>query len=176
MKITDNNIFLVIGILLFMIIKMVYSFLSTEELVFIIGPTNFLVSILLGTKGTYLQGVGYFHQDLNITIEKACSGFNFLILSFITSYYLAINHLKNKFPTWLIITISIFLSWILTLFVNTSRIVSSIILHKSFFFGSAYGDFLHQIEGTFIYLFFLILFYKTLNYIFKKYAENEKFA
>ncbi|WP_443939612.1 exosortase K [Pedobacter sp. MW01-1-1] len=174
MKLNRNTFRIAIGILLFLLLKALYTVLTTEQLSFILGPTNFLVSLLLSTKASYLHGIGYFHHDLNITIEKACSGFNFMLLSFILSYYLAVNQLKNGFSAGVILTISLIFSWILTVFVNASRIVSSVIINRSFFFSKSAEAVLHQTEGTFIYLFFLVLTYKALNYLLEKFAPNEK--
>ncbi|RDC58297.1 exosortase K [Pedobacter chinensis] len=176
MKITNNIILLGIGILIFMMLKMAYTFLSTEQLLFVLAPTNFLVSLMLGTKSAYVHGYGYFYHDLNITIEKACSGYNFMLLSFTMMYYLGAKYFKNRWSIWFILSVSTIFSWALTLFVNTSRIVSSVIINKSLFSAKSYNSVFHQVEGTFIYLFFLVLMYKILDQLLKKHAKNEKFA
>jgi hypothetical protein len=37
---------------------------------------------LTGSHSVYISDKGYYHDNLNILIEKSCSGFNFLLLCF----------------------------------------------------------------------------------------------
>ncbi|SDJ75513.1 exosortase K [Pedobacter sp. ok626] len=177
MDFKKNTFHYILGILLFGIFKIAYTQMDANDLFFILLPTDKIISVLTNSPGTFLNDLGFLHQDLNILIEKSCSGFNFLILSFIIGYFISLNHFHNRGGKYLLIPLSLLLSWILTLFVNTSRIIIAILLNKLIKPQLQVGPWLHQAEGTFVYLFFLILFYKTQNYLLTKYSPiNEKLA
>ncbi|MBC6110020.1 exosortase K [Pedobacter fastidiosus] len=177
MKKINNNFFYSLGLFTLLILKYFYATISTQNLNFILGPTNYFLSLIIGSKGTYIQNLGYYHSNLNITIEKACSGFNFMLISFLVTYCLLINHFKNQNLKMATLPITLFFGWVLTIFVNVSRITSSIFINKFIAFPKPYQSLIHQSEGTFIYLFFLISSYKLINYLLNKYAvQNEKLA
>ncbi|WP_407673997.1 exosortase K [Pedobacter sandarakinus] len=159
-----------IGIIIFLAAKLGYTFLTTKMLLFILAPSDCLISIFLNSDGTYIDNVGYYHQDLNITIEKACSGFNFLLLCFLCIYFLGITHFQRKKSWPIIFSTAILSSWFITISVNTSRIISAISLKKLFVGSPIPQSLIHQIEGTFFYLFALIVIYTTLNHLLNKSA------
>ncbi|SDG53362.1 exosortase K [Pedobacter terrae] len=158
------------GILLFACFKLAYTTMDAERLSFLLSPTDYLVSKLNNSNGRLIEHLGYYHQDLNITIEKSCSGFNFFSLSFLITYCLSISYLKCLKLKWIALTSSLLFSWILTIFVNTSRISSSIFIANSINIPKQHQALVHQAEGTFIYLFFLILSYKLIDHLLKTYA------
>ncbi|MDR6785054.1 exosortase K [Pedobacter africanus] len=177
MKLRENGIYYALGILLFVTLKVVYRYMNADDLFFILHPTDQIVSLLTNSKGIFINGAGYFHQDLNVLIEKSCSGFTFFILSFIITYFVTINHFHHKKHKWLTLPLSVLVAWLLTTVVNASRIAIAILLRKITVPLPGANKWLHQAEGTFVYLFFLILFYKTLNHLLTQYfPENEKFA
>lgn len=177
MNIEKNGIHYLVAILLFGALKIAYTQMDANDLSFILTPTDKIISLLTNSEGMFLNGSGYFHQDINILIEKSCAGFNFLILSFITGYLVSINHFQNRKAKWLLMPLSLLLSYFLTLFVNTSRIIIAIIINKQIQPQFQTGTWLHEAEGTFVYLFFFILFYKALNYLLTEYFPgNEKLA
>lgn len=174
MDIKKNSFYYAIGILLFGMLKVAYTHMDANDLIFILSPTDKMISFLSNSKSVFLNETGYFHQDLNIIIEKSCSGFNFFILIFIIGYFVIINHFQNK--KFKLLFLSILSSWLLTAFVNTSRIIIAIFIQK-LTPQIQINTWFHQAQGTFVYLFFLILFYKTLNYLLTKYfPKNEKLA
>ncbi|WP_367268551.1 exosortase K [uncultured Pedobacter sp.] len=160
------------GILLFVCFKLAYITMDAEKLSFILSPTDYFVSKSTNSNSRWIEHLGYYHQDLNITIEKSCSGFNFFSLSFLITYCLSISYLKRFKLKWITLPGSLLFSWILTIFVNTSRISSSIFIANSINIPKQYQPLVHQAEGTFIYLFFLILTYKLINHLLKTYAVH----
>jgi exosortase K len=67
---------------IFLLLKLGYTMADNNSLVFLLKPTNALVGLLTGSTSTYFADKGYFYSNLDIVIEKSCSGFNFLILCF----------------------------------------------------------------------------------------------
>jgi exosortase K len=171
-----NLFYYAFGILIFLGLKFSYTQMDANGLLFLIAPTDWFVSLMVGEKGYYVDSIGYFHKDLNIVVEKSCSGFNFLILSFITCYFLCIQFVNKTWLKWMLLPFSFLLGYILTIFVNTSRICTAILVQQSTSTPKI-GGWFHEAQGTFIYLFFLLSFYKTAHYFLTKYSKkNEKFA
>jgi len=147
-----------------------------DQLFFILKPTNGLVEIFTGSPSFYDATIGYYYPNLNITIEKSCSGFNFWLLAFVLSAFVSLNYLQSKKAKAFIIPVMLVVSYLLTLFVNASRIVTSLAANSM---TSAWYDhpvtWLHQAEGAFIYLMFLILFYSSLQFFYSKnFTRHEK--
>jgi len=177
MKKDQVYIFYLISILSFVMIKFSYTAMDVAGLSFLISPTDYFVSILTNSYGVFIQQLGYYHQDLNITVEKSCSGFNFLSLSFLIIYCSSVSYLKSLKSRCLAFPVSFLFSWLLTIFVNTSRISTSIFISKSITVPKQYQAFIHQAEGIFIYLLFLILSYRLINHLLKTYLiPHEKSA
>ena len=172
MKQSQNTTFYILGILIFIGLKFGFSNANNNQILFLIKPLNYLVSVLIDSLYTYNNEIGFFHEKLNITIDKSCSGFNFWMLSFILFYFSMLKHLKKYLYKFLLIPIALLISYVLTLFVNTSRILTSIFIEKTTQLNYTW---LHQAEGVFIYLSFLIIFYITINYfqikLFKNYEK-----
>ncbi|MDI1256118.1 MAG: exosortase K [Flavobacterium sp.] len=160
----------IIGI--FLLLKQYYTATSNNDLKFLLTPTNALVSLLFGSSPQYSTSFGYVYDNLNIVIEKSCSGYNFWILCFAMLAFLTVNsyktHLKKIAAILLILTIS----WLLTIFVNTSRIATAIFISEQFPNSSKQFPWLHQSEGIFIYLSFLIAFYMILNRLLTKFKTT----
>jgi exosortase K len=136
----------------------------------LIAPTNYLIELITSSPAHYAPESGYFHKELNIIIEKSCSGFNFWILCFIMLAFLALNYYSSNKKKILVLPITLFISYILTIFANTSRIILSILGQNAAnnFITPRPHLILHNVIGTFVYLFFLIASYLVLNSILKK--------
>ncbi len=159
-----NYLYYFFTMVVFVVLKAIYPMTDHDQLLFILKPTNILVEFFTGSSSIYDATQGYYYPDLHITIEKSCSGFNFWLISFALSVFVSLNYIKTKIAKILITPGMLLLSYILTLFVNTSRILASI---KANHFVETFSDhpidWLHQAEGSFIYLLFLILFYSSLK-------------
>lgn len=165
-----------IAIVIFILLKFYYTIADNEDLILLLAPTSKIISLVTNTSSEFLLDSGYFFEKLNIVIDKSCSGFNFLILCFIMLTFSGIKFFKSRNKKILLMLILLFTSYFLTIFVNTSRIMFSV-------FSRNYGanfidnqiDWLHQAEGTFIYLSFLIIIYLAFNLVIKKITHsNEK--
>ena len=178
MNFSSKNIpFYALAVTLFLFFKLLYISANAENILFLLSPTNMFISMFSNSTGVFIKNAGYYHQDLNILIEKSCAGFNFFILSFILSYTLSLQY-TNKWKTKLILLPAcLLISWLLTIGVNVARISTAILFNAHLLSNSAKSATMHEIQGTFIYLFFLLLFYKILKYALTKYyTKYEKFA
>ena len=122
-----NFLYYLSAIAIFLLLKTVYPYAENDDLFFILSPVNRLLEFLTNSESQYYSDSGYYYQTLNILIEKSCSGFNFLMLCFLMlAFQLAGYFNKNNFK-YLLLPFALFLSYILTIFTNTSRIILSIL-------------------------------------------------
>ena len=63
--------------IIFLLLKLGHSMADHNALQFLLWPTSKLVALMTGASSSYLPEGGYFHAQLNIVINKSCSGFNF---------------------------------------------------------------------------------------------------
>lgn len=161
-------IYIAICFLVFAIFKFIYVFLDTDLLQFLLMPTNKLIEVITGSQGEYSCGTGYFHPQLNIVVDKSCSGYNFWLIGFLLASFVLIKSQKVQF-IWIIPT-ALLASYVFTILANVSRISGYMLLMKSGLvqYFDAGNTWLHQTEGIFVYLSFLIMFFFALNYTINK--------
>ena len=157
--------------------KFGFTLADNNHLTFLIKPTDKLVGLLTGSQSVYLSDNGYFHEHLNIIIDKSCSGFNFWILCFLLFTYLTVKHIDNSIHKFLTIPTALFVAYVLTIFVNTSRIFVSIVVQsqtKIFFLNNQ--QIIHEAIGITTNLTFLILAYVIIEKFLTLKRYNAKFA
>ncbi len=158
-----------ITIAVFIAFKLFYTQAENNSLRFLLKPTDKLVAFMTNSKSQYLSESGYFHKELNIIIDKSCSGFNFWMVSFLMLTFLGFKFIFKRTNRLLIIPIVLAISYAFTILVNTSRILFSIMVTTAQVqFTEKKFSWLHQAEGIFMYLSFLILIYLAVEYILKK--------
>ena len=161
----------------FILLKFGFTLADNNDLTFLLKPTDKLVGLLTGSHSIYLSDSGYFHEHLNIIIDKSCSGFNFWILSFLLFTYLSIKHFDKTLSKILIIPTALFGAFPLTIFVNTSRIFASIVVQKqtkSILLNQQH--IVHEAIGIITNLTFLILAYVLIDKLLIHKLHNAKFA
>ena len=174
MKLPKHSTYYIIGITLFVGLKLMYSNANNNQVFILLKPLDKIVGFILDSHSVYNNDVGFFHEKLNITIDKSCSGFNFLMLSFILLYFSLLKSLKSHFLKILASPVALFFAYSFTLFVNASRVLIAIFIEKKTSLNYAW---LHEAEGVFIYLSFLITLYISINYVQNKIINtHEKFA
>ncbi len=171
-----NVIYMLIGFGLFVALKFIYSYLDTNQLLFLLKPTNMGVSAFTGAVSVFKDGVGYFYPQLNIVINKSCSGYTFWLICFLMTTFVLIQ--TDKIRKLLTIPIALVLSFLVTILANISRICGYIWLMKRGVAERFDADntWLHESEGIFVYLSFLIIFYFILNTIINKKTKHEEFT
>lgn len=156
-----NIIYYSLIILSVIISKGFYSTTSNDTLVFILKPLSSIISLFTDSDFTYTTDYGFYFRHLNITIDKSCSGINFWIISFVVFSISILRICKSHLQKLISIPLVLIATYVLTLFANTSRILSSIFIAKQTSFDYPW---LHQAEGVFIYLSVLIFTYTILNH------------
>ncbi len=160
-------------ICLFIILKWGYTYLETDDLMFLLSPSTKLVEVFSGAKFTYVPNKGFYNEHLNIIINKSCSGVNLGILCFIMLGFLSVQHSyhgKNILLSWVIM---LMVAYIFTIFVNSSRIVISIIVQQiniSFI----KSPIIHECVGIATNLTFLIIIYVVTEKALIKLKPNAK--
>lgn len=159
---TNKNIpFYLTTIGLFILLKFGYTLADNDNLIFLLKPTDKIVGLLTGSHSVYLSDKGYYHDNLNILIEKSCSGFNFMLLCFCMLTFLFLKYANKTILNFLSIPVALFASYLLTIFVNGSRIFVSIIMQQQAnnFSPNRPHLILHEIVGVITNLTFLIIIY-----------------
>lgn len=150
------------------------SKLSYESVLFLIKPVAYVVGFILGSNCVNIADEGFFLPQLEILIDKSCSGYNFWsVCIFILTYlcFTKIAKLQIKCFAFLLL---LPITYLLTLFVNTIRIISCISTAKlGLMFSENYQGIIHEVTGLANTVVFLLLFYfafgKIINY--SKYAH-----
>ena len=159
---TNKNIpFYLTTIGLFILLKFGYTLADNDSLILLLKPTDKIVGLLTGSHSVYFSDKGYYHDNLNILIEKSCSGFNFLLLCFCMLTFLFLKYANKTIFKFLSIPVALIASYFLTIFVNASRIFASIIMQQQAnnILSERPHLILHEIVGVITNLTFLILIY-----------------
>ena len=145
---------------LFVLLKVGFTFADIGNLTFLLKPTDKLVGLLIGSQSVYIADYGFFHEKMNIVIEKSCSGFNFWILSFLVFAYLGLKYFDKHLHKILTIPTALLCAYLLTIFANSSRIIASIVVrNQTFGFFSDKQPIIHEMVGITTYFSFLVLVY-----------------
>ena len=153
---------------LFVLLKAGFTFAGNNDLIFLLKPTDKFVGLWMSSQSVYLAECGFFHENMNIVIDKSCSGFNFWVLCFLLFAYLGLKYVDKHLYKILTIPTALLCAYWLTVFANASRIVASIAVRNQ-----TIGIFpdrqplIHEIVGITTYFSFLVLTYYLIETIFK---------
>ena len=95
MQPTKNIPYFLTAVGIFILLKFGFTIADTNTLTFLLKPTDKFVGLLTGSQSVYLSYKGYYHEKLNIVIEKSCSGFNFWVLGFLVFTYLGLKYVDK---------------------------------------------------------------------------------
>jgi exosortase K len=172
-----ETIYYILICLLFVGCKVMYTFSSVDNLNFLLAPINSIIELLTNQQAQYIVTQGYYYENLNIIINKDCSGLNFWILCFTMISFQFINQNKKGENRLKVLGILVFVSYLFTILVNASRILVSIMLSEKYPSAHSKHKWVHEAEGIFIYLSFLILLYYSIHFLITKSVKpNEKLA
>lgn len=131
---------------------------DAEALRFLLTPTDGLVSLASGSSGMWRVGEGYYHPGREFIIDASCAGFNFFLIAFLLLAYL----LLRRLDAWWTVLAALLAAWPLTVFANTSRILTILTMGSApAFIGEGAW---HQGQGVFVYLSALVLAGAYLSY------------
>ncbi|WP_366893997.1 exosortase K [uncultured Aquimarina sp.] len=174
----DKNVpYYILGIFLFLVFKLGFKYANHEDLIFLIKPTDTLISSLTGSTSVYIENEGYYNNHLDILIDKSCAGFNFWVLSFLMIMFLLLKYAKSHLQRIASIPVALLFTFVLTIIVNTSRIYVLIVAQNRLSsLLSIETTVIHESIGILINLSFLIITYLMLEKIIIKYKNHAKFA
>jgi exosortase K len=154
-------------------LKFYYRHIETNDVIFLLLPTNFLIEIVTFSTSRFILHEGYFYDNLNILIDKSCAGFNFFMICFCMLGFLFIQYIKSTFKKIGSLLLAFLLAYSFTILANTSRILCLIFVqHFAIQTTSFLKESIHLAIGVLVYLVFLILIYwvfeSILNLYYKK--------
>lgn len=149
-------------------LKYLHTLSQTQDLLIILWPVKSFLQMLFHTPSVYRES-GFYFPELNIFLDKSCSGAHFFILAFCVFSSTTPHHLfQTKHSVLLFAGAFVFAYW-LTIAVTTSRVVIAIFLlplRSSFPWIASHW--FHQAQGAFVYLSTLLLAYLILKHSFIK--------
>ena len=147
-------------------LKYHYSRAGSDDLLWVLSPTAGLVEYLSGVRFEKEETTGYVNHERHVIIAPSCAGINFMIIAFCMTSFSGLNALGRSRLKNLWLGISFLTAYVLTLYVNAFRIIVSIHSYEAEWFQSwGPADMVHRIEGVFIYLSCLTIFYSMLGKI-----------
>jgi len=157
-------LYYLIALSLFIFLKYGFTLANNDDLAFLLKPTNYLISLITDSNATYVSENGFIHHQLNIIIDRSCSGFNLWLISYMMLTFLGLKYFKTNYQKILVIPVALSIAYILTIIANTSRIFASIIIqNQATNFQFISSSILHESIGIITNLSFLILVYFLVN-------------
>lgn len=168
-----NNTYYLAAIALFILLKFWMGTFDNNQMIFLLGPVNQIFGFIAGSDSIYSATNGFYHEGFNIVIDKSCSGYNFLLLCFLLLYFLVVKYMKRESMKWMMLPGALGLAFILTVFINASRIlISSAIQQKLLTYLELDSGIIHESIGVVTNLSFLIIIYLVVEkLLIRKYAK-----
>ncbi len=147
-------------------LKYHYSHSSSDDLVWILAPTAYLVEMTGDMDFERETDTGYVNNENGIIIAPSCSGVNFMIIAFCLSVYIGLKNIKSASMQNLWVFVSLVSAYAYTLFVNIFRINLSIYSIKTKLLETWFTrETVHLFEGVLVYFIFLLIYNSLLNRI-----------
>jgi len=168
-KTVENAAYYLTAALIFVLLRVGFWLSGDNDLAFLLKPTDMLVGLLTGSHSVFIENAGYYHEKLDIIIGKSCSGFNFLMLSFLVFSWLAVKYYNKHLRKFLNIPIALISACLLAVFVNASRILASVAVQDRIqFFFPGRLNLIHEAVGIITELTFLVLAYCLIENFLKQ--------
>lgn len=153
-----------IGLIVILGIKYIYSKAGFGELDFILAPTARWVTFLSGVNFIRQVDVGYINHSIRFIIAPSCSGVQFMLITFAALFFPLVHRMNSVRSGICWFAGSFLFSFPFTVFVNGIRIVLSIYIPVYFNKWNIYADWLtaqrlHTIIGTVVYVTALLAVY-----------------
>ncbi|MEO0403951.1 MAG: exosortase K [Bacteroidota bacterium] len=169
MKLTIHSVVqLILVIAVFCIAKLSWSDPSPDQVLFILEPTSWLVSLVFSSKAYFEPNIGFVHNKLDIVINGLCAGHNFLLITFLCSCFSIFQHVHKSSQRWFMLPLAALFSYLITPFMNLVRIVANMAYPKDLFNGLISDKVLHEMIGVVVYLISLIIIYQCVQKLLSK--------
>ena len=172
-KISVNYIYYIAIAGIFFILKTWYTQTTTDSLYYLLKSINGIFEIFNGSKAIYIKTKGFYHEQLDILIDKSCAGFNFFLICFLMISFLIVENRKSHVQKIVCIGVSFICTLFITIITNVYRIIVLVSLESkinSFF--PFIKNMSHQLIGITINLFFLMIIYLLIH----SYLNKKKYA
>jgi exosortase K len=154
-----------------LVLKYLHMISQTNDLMMILWPVKSFLEILLNTPSVYRES-GFFFPELNILLDKSCSGAHFFILAFCVFSSTTPHHLFKTKQSVLLFAGAFVLAYGLTIAVTSSRVVIAIfLLQLKTSIPWITAHWVHEAEGAFVYLSTLLLAYLIVKNGFIKFKH-----
>ena len=141
-------------------LKYHYSTSGADQLRWMLEPLARLVGIWTGIRFGWEPPAGYMGTSAGIVIAPACAGINFLVICFSALFFTLAHRLKGVFARLAWLPASLLAAYAVTLFANTTRIITSIYLYRADIYGAwITPGRVHRLNGVLIYACFLLIAY-----------------
>lgn len=159
-----NGICYALVLTLVLALKVHYSRADGEDLIWILGPTAKMVGILSGHRFVYEAHTGFINTGLQAIIAPSCAGINFLIAALCMIAFTGLFSLHHPSSRWWWAVISFPAAYVLTLCVNTLRILVSVYFPAAAVHtGLLSHDSMHRLQGITVFFVSLSLVYFLLQ-------------
>ena len=170
---TKKAIQLVVVFVIFVSLKFTFTVFSVAQLNFLLLPISMLVSLFTGRSFTNLEHGGFYFESLQVTINGACSGYNFLLISFALLSTLVVVRYLMCFRRFLLILMPLFLgAYLLAIVANVARVCLTIFINSYFSVGKS--ELVHEAIGVTVFLSFLITTYLLFEKLTRPGGLDEK--
>lgn len=147
-------------------LKYTYGHSTSDDLVWILGPTASLVEFITGMRFVKEVNIGYVCADRQVAIVPACAGINFMIAAFCMTAMTLIYHTKRKGYLPFCILAAFATTYGFTLGINSLRITLSVYLYRADIYTPLITpERVHRIAGIMIYFAGLCLLYFAMQKI-----------
>jgi exosortase K len=156
-RLRENGPALAAGLLLAAGLKIGYSRLGPDELLWMTGPTQRLVTLLTGIRFTYEAGYGYVNLSEMLVIAKSCAGVNYLLAVFGMLAFTLVQTGHGGRAKLLRVGVAAGCAYAVAVLTNAVRIAIGIGLHE-WHVGSAWltPERVHRLAGILVYVAALI--------------------
>jgi exosortase K len=156
------------------VLKILFTAISTSEFTLMLNPANAFLEYILDTKSVYADG-GFYFPDLNITLNHAFSGENYLILVFCILSLTAPYHVFKPWQSVLVYIGILVTSFMLTLVISAVRIISALpVLRIQDSMPWLNSFWMQRVEGGIIYFSALLLVYVLFKNVFVRIVHHYK--
>jgi len=171
----DKSIFYFFIIGIYLSFKYLHRLADSNELLFLFSPVSKVIQLVSGYSYSIMLDGSFGFSELNIIIDKSCSGFNLFALCFILLSCLMVQHFDKTVQHISALVIAGIVAYFFTIAVNATRILVSISLEEqiaSLF--SIESNIAHTLIGITNNLSFLILIYLIAENFLIKLTSHER--
>ena len=156
------------GILWVVCMKYFYSHAGSDDLLWILSPTARWVRILGGLSFEYQSGLGYVNHFYRFVIAASCSGIQFMIILNAMLLFSFLHRLKSRKGRMLWTLGALGGSYVLTILINSIRILTAIHLPVLFSQADLWNAWLtphrlHAMIGVAVYFSALLICYLSVD-------------